>query len=91
MSYEIIYAEIVISEDIPKLGTSIKKQIKQAIETKLIEHPNVFGKPLRNSIKGYWKLRVGNYRIIFRIQKKEVKIFAIAHRSYVYTNILKRI
>jgi hypothetical protein len=30
----------------------------------------------RLRIKGYWKLRVGDYRVVFEIVKNEVWIFA---------------
>jgi mRNA interferase RelE/StbE len=91
MIFEIIYHEAVIKEDISKLDNTTKHRIKTNIEKKLLSRPEVFGKPLRRSIKGYRKLRVGDYRVIFRIQEKQVKIFAIQHRSEVYKNAKKRI
>lgn len=84
MNYEIFYVDKVVKNDIPKISNSYKDHIKQAIETKLMTEPNLYGKPLRKSLKGYFKLRVGNYRIIFRIENKKVKIFVIAHRRIVY-------
>lgn len=85
MKFEVIYHERVTREDIPRLSTAWKKRIKAAIEQKLFFSPEQFGKPLRRSLKGYRKLRVGDYRVIFRIQGKFVKIFLIQHRSVVYT------
>ncbi len=90
MSYEIVYHEAVVKEDIKKLSGTAKKRIRLAIENKLIKEPDLFGLPLRRSLKGYRKLRVGSYRVIFRIEKKLVKIFAIEHRSVVYKEIEKR-
>jgi len=84
MNFIIQYHELVIKEDIPKIPNSIKIQLKKAIEHKLMTNPEIFGKPLRRSLKGYKKLRVGNYRIIFRIEQTIVKIFYINHRSVVY-------
>ena len=84
MSYEILYVDKVAKNDIPKISGSYKDRIKQAIETKLVTEPDLYGKPLRRSLKGYFKLRVGDYRIIFRIESKKIKIFAIAHRKMVY-------
>ena len=91
MIFEIIYHELVIKEDISKLDNTTKQRIKNSIEKKLVSRPEVFGKPLRKSIKGYRKLRVGDYRVIFKIEEKTVKIFAIQHRSEVYKNAKKRI
>ncbi len=76
-----------MNDDIPKLSQTWKDKIKRAIENKLTTKPETFGKPLRRSLKGYRKLRVGDYRVIFRLEKKTVKILAILHRSIVYKKI----
>ena len=91
MTYEIIYVDKVVKIDIPKISGSYKVRIKQAIETKLVSEPDLYGKPLRKSLKNYFKLRVGDYRIIFHIEDNKVKIFAIAHRRIVYEIINGRI
>ena len=89
--FTIQYEETVVRQDIQKLSVMWKKRIRSAIETKLTEHPEVFGKPLRRSIKGYRSLRVSDYRVIFRLETKVVKIFIIEHRSSVYKEVLKRL
>lgn len=88
--YDILYHQLVVKNDIPKLGTAERKRIKQAIETKLTTHPEIYGVPLHHSLVGYRKLRVGDYRIVFRITKKQVIILIIAHRREVYEVINKR-
>ncbi len=82
--YELLYEDQVVKLNIPKIGTADRKRIKQAIELKLVTHPELYGIPLRQSLAGYRKLRVGDYRIIFRIVKKTVVISLIAHRKIVY-------
>ena len=84
VAFDIVYHHAVVQEDIPRIGAPWRAKIKSAIEEKLSTHPDVYGKPLRRSLKGYRKLRVGDYRIVFRIDKVLIKIFAIAHRSVVY-------
>ena len=91
MNFEIKYHIAVIKEDIPRLSVVARAQVKRAIEAKLIFHPEQFGKPLRRSLKGYRKLRVGDYRVIFRIEKSTIKIFAIQHRSIIYQRGSKRL
>ncbi|OGZ96097.1 MAG: addiction module antitoxin RelB [Candidatus Sungbacteria bacterium RIFCSPLOWO2_02_FULL_51_17] len=88
--FEIIYHYRVVEEDIPKLSSAWKKRIRHAIEEKLTTRPEAYGKPLRRSLKGYRKLRVGDYRVIFRIEGNTVKIFVIQHRSVVYENAERR-
>ena len=91
MNFEVRYHEDVRREDIPKISKERQNSIKKAIDEKLTARPEVFGKPLRHSLKGYRKLRIGDYRVIFRIESTSVKVFAIQHRSVVYEKTLKRV
>lgn len=84
MNFELLYHELVVKEDIPQLSSHTKKRIKRAIEEKLLTRPEHFGKPLRRSIKSYRKLRVGDYRVVFKIESKKIKILIIKHRSIIY-------
>jgi mRNA interferase RelE/StbE len=84
IKYEIFYLPKVIKKDIPALPKSVKEQVKKAIETKLVVNPISFGKPLQYSLKGHRRLRVGDYRVVYFIDKLEVTITAIKHRKDVY-------
>ena len=90
MSFLVHYQQQVVKEDIPALPKKERTRIRKAIEDKLATHPEVFGKPLRRSLKGYRKLRVGDYRVIFRIESTTIKIFVFAHRSVVYEDYENR-
>ena len=91
MKYKIVYHPLVVRDDIPKLSIEWKAKIQKAIEERLTTHPETYGKPLRKSLKGFRKLRVGDYRVIFLLEKSTVKILVIQHRSIVYHRINKRI
>jgi len=84
--YTIEYLISVVKSDIPKLSLSIRKRIKKAIEEKLEKDPIGFGKPLRYSLKGHRRLRVEDYRVVYRIEssKKIVLIVAIKYRKKIY-------
>ena len=88
--FSIVYHHLVVSHDIPELSKDWKEKIKRAIEERLTAHPDLYSKPLRRSLKGYRKLRVGDYRVIFKIEKNTVKIFIIQRRSVVYKEMEKR-
>lgn len=90
INFQIEYHELVIKEDIPKLSEKGKVRIKASIEMKLQNQPELFGKPLRKSLKNYRSLRIGNCRVIYRIEAKKVKIFIIQHKSVVYENVKQR-
>ena len=70
--------------------TKNRKMIKRAIEKRLTTQPQIFGKPLQRSLKGYWKLRVGDYRVVFKITEDNIYIYGIIHRKEVYKLIKKR-
>lgn len=84
--YQIRYIEEVAKKYIPALSSSVKASVKKAIEEKLVIDPISFGKPLRYSLKGHRRLRVSDYRIVYRIEPeaKIVLIVAIKHRKDVY-------
>jgi mRNA interferase RelE/StbE len=91
LKYIVLYHPKVAKEDIPSLGGGAKKRIQEAIESKLMKEPDLFGKPLRRSLAGFRSLRVGEYRVIFLLQKSTVVVYMIAHRSRVYEDIDRRI
>ncbi|MEI6093602.1 MAG: type II toxin-antitoxin system RelE/ParE family toxin [bacterium] len=82
--YKIEYLENVVEDDISSLSKSEKLKIKKAIEEKLVNDPVRFGKPLQYSLKGSRRLRVGDYRVIYVIEKDVVLIVKIGHRKEVY-------
>lgn len=91
MPFDLRYHPDVKSDDIPPLDAKIKTRIKNAIETRLSTAPHQYGEPLRKNLHGYWKLRVGDYRVVFKIVDNEVWIFGIIHRKKVYDVIDKRL
>ena len=91
MNYSIIYHPDVKKIDLPKIDARNKSMLKRAIEERLTTSPEVFGKPLRRSLKCYWKLRVGDYRVVFKISGDDIRILAIIDRKTVYQRSEKRI
>ena len=77
-------------EDVLRLSKSTKERVRKTIEGKLQTSPEIFGKPLRYSLRGFRSLRVGEYRVVFLLKKNEVLILLIAHRKEVYEKVEKR-
>ena len=71
-------------------GKPLQRTLKRAIEERLKTQPEIYGKPLQRTLKGYWKLRVGEFRIVFKIFGNELRIYGIIHRKRVYRDIVKR-
>ena len=83
MPYHLFYHP-GISRDVSLLPANIKNRIRRAIEERLAVDPLRFGDPLKRSLQGYRKLRVGDYRVIYRIEQENVVILKIGHRKEVY-------
>ena len=83
---KIRYHPKVKSEDIPRLSPDISTRIENAIRNRLIKNPIKYGLYLHGSLKGYRKLRVGDWRIIYRVMHNEIRILVIGNRKDVYQN-----
>jgi mRNA interferase RelE/StbE len=90
MPFSAIYHPEIKKRDIPKLNADIRDRIRRAIETRLLIAPHEYGEPLRKSLKGYWKLRIGDYRVVFRILGDEILILGLCHRKEIYPLMEKR-
>ncbi|OHA82768.1 MAG: hypothetical protein A2937_02965 [Candidatus Yonathbacteria bacterium RIFCSPLOWO2_01_FULL_47_33b] len=88
--FEITYHKKIV-DDISAISSVHKNAIRKAIEEKLSSNPEFFGKPLQFSLAGLRSLRVGDYRIVFQLKKKEVFVILITHRSVVYALADKRV
>lgn len=75
-------------KQLKKLNESIAKDILQFMYIKLenIENPRSIGKPLKGNFQGFWRYRVGDYRLICQIQDEKLIILAIeiSHRKDAY-------
>lgn len=71
-----------------KLDRSVQIMIQKWIKKHLVgtEDPRAQGKGLTGNLKGQWRYRIGNYRLLVEIRDEELVIVAIDinHRSRVY-------
>lgn len=89
MPYQIRYHPDVPARDLPRINGNLQKRIRRAIEQRLLVDPVRYGEPLRRSLKGYRKLRVGDYRVIYEVRGTEIRIYAIGHRKEIYEERLR--
>lgn len=84
MAFKLPYHHNVVKNDIPALPKTMRERIKTAIEFRLTTSPESYGKPLKYTLHSLWSLRLGDYRVIYRIDDDEVVILKIGHRRDVY-------
>ena len=75
-------------KEFKKLDLYTQKIIKAWIQKNLIgtSNPRAHGKGLVSNLKGLWRYRIGDYRMICEIMDDELVILAlnIGHRGNVY-------
>ena len=70
-----------------KLDTPIQKQIQKFIlKLEGMSDPRASGKMLVGNLLGFWRYRVGDYRLLCRIVDKElvITVVEVGHRKEVY-------
>jgi mRNA interferase RelE/StbE len=75
--YTLRYHPRVADHDLPKIPTETQRRIARLIEERLATTPERYGAPLKGSLRGYWKLRAGDYRVVFKVGGNDVWILAI--------------
>ncbi len=87
MKYKVVF-ENKAEKSLKKIDHSHRKIILSWIKTNLVncKNPRQYGKALSGDKKGYWRYRVGAYRIISRIDDDKLIIIMIniSHRKDVY-------
>ena len=77
-------------QDLEEIPKNMVRRILRAIEDRLTQAPEKYGERLRQSLRGFWKLRVGDYRVVYEIVGDEVRIYGVRNRREVYGEITKR-
>lgn len=70
-----------------KLDNSIRKRIIDYMaDVAALDNPRSRGKRLVGNLLGFWRYRVGDYRILCRIKDDElvIAVVKVAHRREVY-------
>ncbi len=91
MAYRLLYHPAVLREDLPNIPHDQRQRIRDSIERHLSEEPILTGKPLQQSLKGHRRLRVGDWRVIYRVDRDTVIVLKIGHRREVYRRAVKRL
>ena len=71
------------SRDLKKRGRRSAGRILREIRTTLVDNPRV-GEALLGEFEGLFKLRIGDYRVIYTLVEGGVLVLRIGHRSRVY-------
>ena len=89
MSYKVLLHPKAV-QFLNKCDAHLRVRIKNRLKT-LSSKPETKGEWLRHSL--FWRLRIGDYRAIYTIDKEQRKVIIlfIGHRSHVYDDFTKLI
>ena len=84
MAYR-LYLRPAAERDLQWLAKEIASRVEKSID-RLREEPRPRGSKKLSGYANEWRLRVGNYRILYSVDdaKKEVLVARIAHRREAY-------
>ena len=74
-------------KQLKKLDAAISKRVLDYLEQiELLDNPRSRGKALTSNLSGLWRYRIGDYRILCRINDDRliITVIEIGHRSTVY-------
>lgn len=77
MPYTIIYDEEIFKKDFRKIDKQNQQNIIKTIRKKLSMEPMLYGKPLAKELKGYWKLKIGPFRVIYQILQHKLIVHVV--------------
>lgn len=87
--------KLVIKDNFKKINKHDQSVILKNIFKKLSIDPEKYGFPLRNELKGFRKLKISDYRVIYRIEKDVIKVLilkiGIRRDAEVYKEMIKRL
>jgi len=74
MNYKAILSKIFI-KSVKRLDKEMKERVKKIVK-EILKDP-YSGIPLTQPLKGFWRKRIGKYRIIYKIDEKRKEVLFI--------------
>ena len=76
------------AKDLKKLNRTVAARIISTLEDRIavLDNPREIGSALTGDHAGYWRWRIGDYRVVSRIEDARITVLVvrIAHRREVY-------
>lgn len=73
-------------KDLAKLGKEEAREIRRFLRKRVEPNPRAFGGNLKGQLREFWRWRVGDYRILAKIEDERllVLVIQIGHRRKIY-------
>lgn len=67
------------AKELKKLDRAVAARVVKTLETRIapLDDPRSLGAPLKGEHDGYWRWRIGDYRVIARIEDARIVILVL--------------
>lgn len=76
------------ADEFRRLDHVVQQRVRRYLRDRIAaaDDPQLFGKPLRGELAGVWRYRVGDYRLLCRIERpqRSVLVIRVGHRRSIY-------
>ena len=71
------------------LEGDVRERLDEFLATGVAQNPRRVGKALDGKLKGFWRCRIGIYRILCRIEDERLRVVVVAvgHRDHIYRTL----
>jgi mRNA interferase RelE/StbE len=84
VAYRLLYKKPAVKA-IQKLTPQLQERLKLKLEFFITQtNPLDFAEPLTKPADAQYRFRVGNYRVLFDVQGKDIVVLYLQHRREVY-------
>ncbi|MEL4896830.1 type II toxin-antitoxin system RelE family toxin [Crocosphaera sp. Alani8] len=87
MTWKVTFKDEALKQ-LRKLNPNVQRRITNYLKTRIAtdEDPRRFGKALTGDLKGLWRYRVDDYRIVCLLENQTLTVLVvkIGHRSKIY-------
>ena len=87
MTWKVTFKDEALKQ-LRKLNPNVQQRITNYLKTRIAtdEDPRRFGKALTGDLKGLWRYRVDDYRIVCLLENQTLTVLVvkIGHRSKIY-------
>ena len=82
MKYKLVYT-LRAERDIAGLDSKTKERIGKTL-LRYKEEPLRYAEKLSGSILGTYRFRIGDYRVVFDLERDEIVVLRVGHRREIY-------
>ena len=82
MNFRLVYTKRAV-KDIRSLDNNVRKRIEKTL-IRHREDPLKKAEKLTDFAFGTYKFRIGDYRVIFDIENKDIVVLRVGHRKEIY-------